>query len=72
MVEQDLYYIKGIVVDYFVLEWNMHVITWYVYTFFFPGRYIIVVILQKLYYPQDLCCQWISTNQFKWTMDNIL
>ena len=45
MVEQDLHYIKGIV-DYFVFEWSMDVITWYVYTFFFLGRYIIVAILQ--------------------------
>ena len=28
MVEQDLHYIKGIVVDYFVFEWSMDVITW--------------------------------------------
>ena len=43
MVEQDLQHIKGIVVDYFVFEWSMDVITWYVYIFFFPGRYIIVI-----------------------------
>ena len=28
---QDLRYIKGIAVDYFVVEWIMNVITWYVY-----------------------------------------
>ena len=47
MVEQDLHYIRGIVVDYFVFEWSMDVITWYVYIFFFPGRYTTVVILHK-------------------------
>ena len=41
---QDLRYIKGIVVDFFVFEWIMNVITWYVYIIFLPGRYIIVVI----------------------------
>ena len=72
MVEHDFYYIKGMVVDYFVFEWSMDVITWYVYTFFSPGCYIIMVILYKVYCPQDQCCQWVSTNQFKWTMDNII
>ena len=47
MVEQDLRYIKGIVVDYFVSEWSMNVITWNECTFFLPGRYLIVVILHK-------------------------
>ena len=41
---QDLRYIKGIVVDYFLFEWIMNVITWYVYFIFLSGRYIIVVI----------------------------
>ena len=41
---QDLRYIKGIVVDYFVFEWIMNVITWYVYIIFLQSRYIIVVI----------------------------
>ena len=42
---QDLRYIKGIVVvDYFVFEWIMNVITWYKYIIFSSGRYIIVVI----------------------------
>ena len=41
---QDLRYINGIVVDYFVFEWITNVITWYVYNIFLPGRYIIVVI----------------------------
>ena len=41
---QDLRYIKGIVVDYFVFEWIRDVITWYVYIILLPGRYIIVVI----------------------------
>ena len=36
MVEQDLHYIKEIVVNYFVFEWSMDVITWYVYTFYSP------------------------------------
>ena len=48
MVEQDLHDIKGIVVDYFVYDWSMDVITWYVCLFFFSGRYIIVVILHKV------------------------
>ena len=34
MVEQDLCYIKEFVVDYFVFEWSMNVITWYVYNVF--------------------------------------
>ena len=38
----------------------------------FPGSYIIVVILHKVYCPQHQCCQGISTNQFKWTMENLL
>ena len=66
MVEQDLHYVKGIIVDYFIFEWSMDVITLYVYTFSFQ-----VVTLHKVYCPQDQCCQWISSNQFKWTMDNI-
>ena len=70
MVEHDLHYIKRIVADYFVFEWSMDAITWYAYTFFFPGRYIIVVILHKVYCAQDKYCQWISPNQFTWTMDN--
>ena len=41
---QDLRYIKGIVVDDFVFEWIMNVITWYVYIIYLPGFYIIVVI----------------------------
>ena len=41
---QDLRYIKGIGVDYFVLEWITDVITWYVYIIFLPGRYINVVM----------------------------
>ena len=41
---QDLGYIEGIVVDYFVFEWIMNVIIWYVYIIFSPGRCIIVVI----------------------------
>ena len=38
MVEQDLHYILGIVVDYCVFEWSTDVITWYVYIFFLAGR----------------------------------
>ena len=32
---QDLRYIKGTVVDYFVFEWIMNVITWYEYIIFY-------------------------------------
>ena len=36
MIVQGLYYIKEIIVDYFVFEWSMDVISWYVYILFLP------------------------------------